>query len=192
MVKKVAGENQQNGAGDSSPAFIGNAPHFPKSFLVRDVADLQVDGVQLSKNQVKGGQNGKWMRTPTNILTCLGSSRFRTDTDISGGFVTRERDLKPWDGGADNSVDLSLESGSGGKAWDQFEANERLYGVTTNYDESYYTTTIDKSHPQYKERAAEAERVAREIEGSTAMNSHVAEERGLKDQDDAGEDEESK
>jgi len=61
--------------------------------------------------------------------------------------------------------------------WDQFAVNERLFGIKTNYDESFYTTTIDKSHPQYRERMAAAERKAREIERSTAATSHVAEER---------------
>jgi PAB1-binding protein PBP1 len=87
-------------------------------------------------------------------------------------------------------VDLSLDSN--GKGWDQFETNERLYGVKTNYDESFYTTTIDKSHPDYKKRVAEADRIAREIEGTTAMNAHVAEERGGKAADDNSLDEESK
>jgi hypothetical protein len=89
-------------------------------------------------------------------------------------------------------MDLSMDAKSNGEEWDQFEANKRLYGVTTNYDESFYTTTIDKSHPQYKEREARAERLAREIEGSAAINSHVAEERGLKVPEDNGEDEEAK
>jgi PAB1-binding protein PBP1 len=40
-----------------------------------------------------------------------------------------------------------------------------------------YTTAIDKSHPQYRERMAAAERKAREIENSAAATSHVAEER---------------
>ena len=89
---------------------------------------------------------------------------------------------------------MSLDGGSkpNGQAWDQFEANQRLYGVTTNYDEAFYTTTIDRSHPEYKQREARAERLAREIEGSTAMNAHVAEERGLKLPDDNQDDEESK
>ena len=86
-------------------------------------------------------------------------------------------------------MDLSLDSN--GKGWDQFETNERLYGLKTNYDESFYTTTIDKSHPDYKKRAAEADRIAREIEGTSTMNAHVAEERGQKVAD-SGLDEESK
>lgn len=89
--------------------------------------------------------------------------------------------LQPWvpDQGID--MDMSLESsrnrGSTEAGWDQFEANRRLFGVETDYDESIYTTTIDKSHPEYHRRLAEAERKAREIENSLANNSHVAEER---------------
>jgi PAB1-binding protein PBP1 len=106
----------------------------------------------------------------------------------------RERQLQRWDGGADGSDDVTadLESSSG-VPWDQFKANEKLFGVKTNYDESYYTTNIDRSHPQFKEREAEAERLAREISTSTTTNAHVAEERGLKVPDeDEDEDEESK
>ncbi len=49
--------------------------------------------------------------------------------------------------------------------------------MKTDYDENIYTTTIDKSHPQYKQRLAEADRKAREINSSLPLNSHVAEER---------------
>jgi hypothetical protein len=60
---------------------------------------------------------------------------------------------------------------SSGEPWDQFA------GLETDYDENAYTTAIDKSHPQYKQRLAEAERKAREITSSAPLNSHVAEER---------------
>jgi len=90
----------------------------------------------------------------------------------------------------ETAVDLSL--GDGGQGWDQFETNARLYGVQSDYDESYYTTTIDKTKPAYKQIEADAERIAREIEGSSAINAHVAEERGLKPLDDSGLDEEMK
>lgn len=83
-------------------------------------------------------------------------------------------------------------SRSGG--WDQFEENERRFGLKTDYDENIYTTKIDKSHPQYKQRLAQAEKKAREIERSATTNSHVAEER-IRDNltaDDKGGDEEDK
>jgi PAB1-binding protein PBP1 len=113
---------------------------------------------------------------------CAGQSAgFRTDAAISGNSFRGEKTLKPWV--ADDSIetDISLESNrnksSTGAGWDQFEANSRLFGLTTDYDENIYTTTIDKSHPDYVKKYAEADRKAREIENSVANNSHVAEER---------------
>lgn len=82
----------------------------------------------------------------------------------------RTRELKPWDPVSDSNVDMSLNT-NGHTSWDQFEANERLYGVKTDYNENMYTTSIDRSHPTYKQRAAAADRKAREIE--TAGNSNV-------------------
>jgi PAB1-binding protein PBP1 len=195
MVKKVSSPNdkQVNGA-DSSDAYVGNGTNHAMTFAVRDVADFSAQNVRLDKNMSKAGQNGTYRQnrlppqTPADFV--LGASNFKTDTDISAGFAGRERDLQRWEGSLESAVDLRLDSS--GKGWDQFETNERLYGVKTNYDESFYTTTIDKSHPDYKKREAEADRIAREIEGSTAMNAHVAEERGGKATDDNSLDEESK
>lgn len=66
---------------------------------------------------------------------------------------------------------------SSGGAWDQFAENERRFGLKSDYNEDIYTTKIDKSHPLYKQRLAEADRKAREIERSVTNNAHVAEER---------------
>lgn len=66
---------------------------------------------------------------------------------------------------------------TGGGGWDQFAENERLFGLKTDYDENMYTTVINKSHPQYRERQAIADKKAQEIERSTAATAHVAEER---------------
>ena len=104
--------------------------------------------------------------------------------------------LQKWVPEAPAETDGSLEStrmkSSGGAAWDQFAENERRFGLTTDYDENIYTTTIDKSHPQYKQRLADAEKKAREIERSVANNSHVAEERITDNVHGDGVDEEDK
>lgn len=103
--------------------------------------------------------------------------------------------MQPWVGpSSSDGLDLSLEKSSGGGVWDQFAANERQFGIKSTYDENIYTTAIDKSHPQYKERVAAAEKKAREIERSTATTAHVAEERVMDyvGGDDAGGDEEDK
>jgi PAB1-binding protein PBP1 len=126
------------------------------------------------------------------------SSTFRTDAAISGNRFQSERPLKRWTPDDSIDTDLSLElsrnKSSTGTTWDQFEANERLFGVKTDYDENIYTTAIDKSHPDYNKRCAEADRKAREIEGSVTQNSHVAEERVVDNLnvDDSGQDEEDK
>lgn len=119
------------------------------------------------------------------------ASQFRTDTDISGNSSRGERTLTKWQGPMDTSVDMSLGSDNSIGGWDQFKDNEKKFGLKSDYDETFYTTALDKSHPDYKRREANAIRVAREIEGSTASNVHIAEERGLK-YDDSGLDEESK
>lgn len=104
------------------------------------------------------------------------NGNFRTDTAISGNRAGGERVLQRWQPDAPPSnADHSLEKSTGG--WNQFETNERLFGLKTDYDENMYTTRIDKSHPRFKERMAIADRKAKEIEGSAASTSHVAEER---------------
>ncbi|KAI9643794.1 poly(A)-binding protein binding protein [Ciborinia camelliae] len=107
------------------------------------------------------------------------SGFFRTDTAISGGNRNQgERVLQRWVPDKPADTDGSLEGGRGRVgAWDQFAENERRFGIKTDYDENIYTTQINTNHPHYAQRLAEADRKAREIERSTALNSHVAEER---------------
>jgi PAB1-binding protein PBP1 len=80
------------------------------------------------------------------------------------------------DTGKDVDGSMSLEKGTG-PAWDQFAANESLFGLKTDYDESIYTTPINKAHPDYHQRMFLAEKKAREIERSAPITSHHAEER---------------
>ena len=126
------------------------------------------------------------------MLIILGSNvGFKTDAAISGNHAIRERTLQRWEPSANTDIDMSME-GAGSKTWDQFEANERLYGVKSDYDENLYTTAINRSDPRYRQKEADAERIAREIEGSSATNAHMREERGLAWADDSGLDEEAK
>jgi hypothetical protein len=139
------------------------------------VADFNVNNVVLDKTQAKA-QNG---------------AGFRTDADISGNLAIRERNLQKWEP-IEGDTSMTLESSGRSTEWDQFSTNERLFGVKSNYDENIYTTTIDRNDPQYSQRAARAEKIAREIEASSASNSHVREERGGAAADDQGLDEEDK
>jgi hypothetical protein len=60
--------------------------------------------------------------------------------------------------------------------WDQFSANEKKFGVKTSFDENLYTTKLDHSKMDDKKRL-EAERIAKEIEGTVSTNIHIATER---------------
>lgn len=134
------------------------------SFDISSIEDLFLPAISTSEVIAKGS-NGA-------------SSGFRTDADISGNLAMRERTLKRWEPSADTDVDLSLETADT-TGWDQFEANKRLFGATSSYDENIYTTRIDRSDPTYRVKEAEAARIAREIEGTDIDNAHVREERGL-------------
>lgn len=92
-----------------------------------------------------------------------------------------ERTLQRWVPDGPPPQDLSLESSglgpANGKGWDQFAVNEQKFGLKTNYDPDIYTTSIDKRAPDYQRKLENADRIAREIEGSSTNNSHIAEER---------------
>ncbi|KAK3722777.1 poly(A)-binding protein binding protein [Vermiconidia calcicola] len=117
----------------------------------------------------------------------------QNDTEISARDTSsqRPRELQRWDAGGDSSINMSLED-SGSAGWDQFAVNERMYGVQSSYDENIYTTQINRNDPSYRQREAEAARIAREIEGSAPSNSHVAEERRRDAERGDGLDEEEK
>lgn len=106
---------------------------------------------------------------------------FRTDSEISrNGPAKRDRELQAWkpegpEGGAPSSGAFELSRGdeatfgpgatAAGGSWDQFAANERLFGVKTHFDEDEYTTRLDRSAKDYKERERRAEQLAAEITG---------------------------
>ena len=193
MVQQVRqiSKNDSNGAPESPSDYIGFGEDYAMSFNFLDVADLTIEGV-LSNTQNKA-PNGTTRRPCLTVIVLIfdpgSSTGFRTDADISGNMGVKERDLQRWEPSTAAAADMSLEPSGG--SWDQFQANEQLFGVKSDYDENIYTTRIDRSTPDYRQREAEAQRIAREIEGSSANNTHIREERGLLDEDD-GLDEEAK
>ena len=128
----------------------------------------------------------------------VGPSRMNddfTDGGISRGATGANRELVAWTPEADDgSGAMTLEEeaatlgakksqgagawgkkSNGGAAWDQFAANKQLFGVDSKFDETVYTTSIDKSNAGISE--AEAARIAYEIQNQISDNPHVAEER---------------
>ncbi|KAJ2161486.1 poly(A)-binding protein binding protein [Coemansia sp. RSA 552] len=125
---------------------------------------------------------------------------FKTDVDISGaGGQVAARELHRWvpdDADGLEPLEGGLETGTRpGKSWDQFATNEQLFGLTTDFDEEIYTTKLDRTRADFKEREREAIRIAQEIQSTPFLNSHVAEERqdmAPADADDGTMDEEDK
>jgi hypothetical protein len=198
MVQRVPQEGQPraNGVSDVATPYLGSAPEHTMSFEIKDVADISVPNVTTAEVSAKDS-NGMGYFTLDDpfvymlIWTTGASQGFRTDSDISGNLAMRERTLQRWEP-AETDVDMSLETSNHATGWDQFEANERLFGAKTNYDENIYTTRLDRSDPNYKQKQADAARIAREIEGQEVDNSHMREERGLVVPDTGDLDEEDK
>ncbi|KAJ6036160.1 SM domain found in ataxin-2 [Penicillium herquei] len=179
MVQRVSDDNQSktNGVSQVASPYLGTGIDHAMAFDIRDVADISVPNVVPAEVSVKESN---------------GTAGFRTDTDISGNLAVRERTLQRWEP-AETDIHLSLDSGAGGSSgWDQFEANERLFGAKTNYDENIYTTVLDRSDPAFRQKQVEAARIAREIEGSDVDNPHMREERGLVAPATGDDDEEAK
>lgn len=196
MTRRLHAQEKTNGASEQADEYVGEGEDHAMSFDVQDTIDLYVANVTTVAGASQ--QNGK-QTLVLGFLTCanedVGSAgSFLTDTQISHkeAQAGRARELQRWDAGADTAVDMSLGDPND-RSWDQFAANERLYGVQSTYDENMYTTTIDRNTPEFRRKQAEADRIAREIEGSAPANAHIAEERRRDaSRDDGGGDEEDK
>lgn len=110
-----------------------------------------------------------------------GSRAFATDAEIAAGLAEQkgqsswgERELVAWTP-AEGETALEVLGGLGSRGdaaqWDQFQTNERIYGITSTYSEELYTTKLDPASIP-REKREEAERIAREIE-SGRMASEV-------------------
>jgi len=191
MVQGKKPIDMPNSNGTPKTKYPQNNMAYPRN----NMSESRGGGAGTNERRVQNGESSPQIHSI--MLTDLGNaSSFRTDSAISGSTNQGQRVLERWVPDAPEEVDGSLESTRTKSTghWDQFAENERLFNIKTDYDENIYTTPIDRNHPQYKRRAAEADRKAREIEGSAATNSHVAEER-ITDNvrgDDTGGDEEDK
>ena len=150
-----------------------------KDLLELEASDVVLDPPQTSNNNNNNSNSNK--------------ESFRTDTDISGlppPSRPRERDLQAWSSGAEawgagssgggsgGGIEDAISNGIGGLAldestnngkrstggaWDQFAANERMYGLKTDYNEEIYTTKLDRNTKDFKDREARAAQLEREI-----------------------------
>ncbi|KAL0061938.1 poly(A)-binding protein binding protein [Marasmius tenuissimus] len=156
---------------------------------LKDVKELTNPGGPLKDQQFIASTNiDTWQSGPADAKLTNGDT-FRTDTDISRKLGGTERELQAWQAPADapNSSgggigdDVTFGPGSNNISWDQFAVNEKLFNITTSFDENIYTTAIDRNATDYKERERKAQRIANEIISQTSSNPHIAEERNQAD-----------
>ncbi|KAH7884723.1 hypothetical protein F5I97DRAFT_1491510 [Phlebopus sp. FC_14] len=171
---------------------------------LKDAKEISKPGTPLKDSLFISSTNiGTWQSGPADAKAPNGDT-FRTDADISKGKVTRERELQAWQPSGDtpgsppatrhegNGDEVTFGPGAGtNSSWDQFAANEQMFGVTTSFDEELYTTRLDRSAADFKEKERKAQRIASEIMGGVANNPHIAEERNI-NIDDSGVNEEDK
>lgn len=169
----------------------------------KDLSTLQ------SKDQlfIPTSQIETWASGPADApppVSAPNGDTFRTDTDISQQKnLSRSRELQAWSDDLPPGLDDTLITGgrhgddvtfgfgsSSSAAWDQFAINEKKFGITTQFDEDFYTTRIDRTGADFKERERKAQKIANEILGSTTSNPHILEERNIVD--DSGQSEENK
>ncbi|KAF9552068.1 hypothetical protein CPC08DRAFT_768596 [Agrocybe pediades] len=171
---------------------------------LKDVRDVGIPGAPLKDSLFIASTNiDSYTSGPADSKPTNGDT-FRTDADISQkrNAPGAPRDLQAWvpsgdithpalSGGLNDDDTFGPSANGGSTSWDQFTVNEQLFGVKASFDEDVYTTKLDRSAPDFKEREKKAQRIANEIIGAATNNPHIAEERGLQ-VDDSGVNEEDK
>ena len=125
----------------------------------KDVIDIQAMAVDLDARTTS-------ITTAPSAKSGAGDS-FRTDTEITGlGASANGRELQKWDSDllSEPLESMTLGGGGGGRGWDQFGVNEKLFGSQTNYNEEMYTTKLNRNRPDYKAMERKANQLAKEIE----------------------------
>lgn len=190
---QASASDSTNGTTSNTDEYVGYGEDHVMTIDMKDIVNLEIPNATTERVQQRA-VNGKSCAASNGRVKAdiqITGSSIRTDTDISGNLEIRERTLEAWQEPSAPAGTLSM-NGSASNDWDQFKTNEKLFGLSSDYDETMYTTAIDRSAPSYKERAARADKLAREIETSETTNSHIAEERNLISPEANGTDEEAK
>ncbi|KAJ7519011.1 hypothetical protein O6H91_20G019100 [Diphasiastrum complanatum] len=184
MARLIKDGSAKVGKSDSVKEAARRAPVKTLIIYEKDFVQIIAKDVSLTADSYS---NGRTRENRTEIMT---------DSVLSQGRPRDvERELKPWKPDGEVPRSLGLEStfqSTWNRNWDQFETNKTLFGVESTFDEELYTTKLERG-PQTREREREAWRIAREIEGQSTRNVHLAEERGIQLASQLGDlDEESK
>ncbi|KAN0064983.1 poly(A)-binding protein binding protein [Thecaphora frezii] len=160
----------------------------------RDLESIEASEIRIGdqEKEMKEARDKEAFRTDTEIsrgIDPLGNGRTLQRWSDDPDLAKLDSDVPEW-AAADGNGGLDGDGSGNAKGWDQFAANEARFGIKSDYEETLYTTTLDRSGKDFKEKEREAERIAREIMSQSTNNPHLAEERGQTD--DSGANEEDK
>ncbi|KAH8386292.1 hypothetical protein KR200_003169, partial [Drosophila serrata] len=159
-----------------------------------DIA-LELPACIKSKNLPEEGKVPKHIIFPADTVVTIVAKDFDSQYATAGAFQTDgaisdkcngarldEKELEPWDSGANGDIDIELDSAANG--WDpneMFRKNEHTFGVTSTFDDSLasYTVPLDKGDSlEFKEAEAKAEKLAAEIENNPTCRERLDLENG--------------
>ncbi|KAI5190660.1 hypothetical protein NEMIN01_1125, partial [Nematocida minor] len=103
---------------------------------------------------------------------------FKTDAEIGRKKNEQKGQKKEMESFYQSTKEPEYQPKEKQEKWNQFAENEKLFGLKATFDESMYTTVLDKNSKEYKEYAQEAEDIARRIDKPVSSNAHLEEERG--------------
>jgi len=139
-------------------------------------------GIDNDKNDDLVLAGSTWISCEDNASDLNGKKSSEDSSLGRGGlFGTASSGLSTKGGKTLSSDDGELKGGIG--QWDQFSVNETKFGVKASFDENLYTTSLNKTSLDEK-KILQANRIAKEIEGTSTTNIHLAEERGQSTQVD--------
>jgi hypothetical protein len=134
-----------------APSGAASEPKRALLILAKDLVELSADDVDVDRRTAQPPAAEAW----------------KTDTDISGAATPGgNRPLQKWEAAPDEGAvagGLEDDTKPSSRVWDQFSVNERLFGAKSNYEEELYTTKIDRTAKDFKEREKRAMQLAQEI-----------------------------
>jgi LsmAD domain/Ataxin 2 SM domain len=133
------------------PPGTSSEPKLALLILAKDLVELSAEDVDLDARTAQPSAAEVW----------------KTDADISGAATpSGNRPLQKWEAAPHEvsaAAGLEDDARPSARVWDQFSVNERLFGAKSDYEEEFYTTKIDRTAKDYKERERRAMQIAQEI-----------------------------
>lgn len=144
-----------------------------------EFSDLELDHVVQMNHRIYSAEASK-------IIERRGKSNEPKTPEDQASHVSVKKLIKDFEIQGENKTD-SIETSrmekksvgrkTGKQEWNQFEANEKLFGIKSDFDINVYASPIDISSKDYKKNLERSTRIANEIMSLKTDDPHRLEER---------------